>query len=208
MKRLTAAALLTLALVACDRDRAREGPLIGGDKHPASEPPTAAGESGRSIFREDIVQPEPIEAALEPLEATIGFAEGGSELSEDARDELAAVLESPQLEAGWPIVLRGHSDAGGAGDVNLRVSRQRAQAVRDWLIENGIEEERITVIAFGEQNPAEPNALPDGTPDEKGRAANRRVEISIANPSPPAEEEREPTIVEQLAQEAEADSER
>ena len=55
----------------------------------------------------------------------------------------------------------------------------RGLAVAKWLIDNGVDAERITVIAFGEQNPIEPNALPSGAANEAGRAANRRVEIEI-----------------------------
>ena len=64
----------------------------------------------------------------------------------------------------------------------MRASMARAEAVRDWLVENGADAERITTIAFGEQNPIEPNALPDGSPNEEGRAANRRVELTIDVP--------------------------
>ena len=48
-----------------------------------------------------------------------------------------------------------------------------------WLKDNGVDADRISLIVFGEQNPIEPNALPDGTPNAIGRAANRRVEIEI-----------------------------
>ena len=80
----------------------------------------------------------------------------------------------------------------------MRASQERAEAVRDWMIENGIADERITIIAFGEQNPAAPNALPDGSPNEEGRAANRRVEIEVAT-SEPAPPEKAPTLAESLA---------
>ena len=69
------------------------------------------------------------------------------------------------MAEGGEIILRGHSDSGGSDDGNLRASQARAEAVRDWLVDNGIDSERITVIAFGEQNPAAPNALPDGSPN-------------------------------------------
>jgi OOP family OmpA-OmpF porin len=68
----------------------------------------------------------------------------------------------------------------------LRAGLERAEAVRDWLIEMGVAEDRSEVLTFGEQNPIEPNALPDGTPNEEGRAANRRVEILITAPAQPA----------------------
>jgi OOP family OmpA-OmpF porin len=47
-----------------------------------------------------------------------------------------------------------------------------------------VAEDRIEIVAFGEQNPVAPNALPDGTPNDEGRAKNRRVEIRVAPPNP------------------------
>ncbi|MBX7482350.1 OmpA family protein [Qipengyuania qiaonensis] len=152
----------------------------------------------RSIFRPEF-QVEPIEE-LRPsgsLETRILFPEG-AELTEDARAELATVLASPQIAAGYTIVLRGHSDSGGNDEVNMRVSLARAEAVRDWLVENGVAPDRISVIAFGEQNPASPNALPDGSPDEDGRAVNRRVEIEVRSFDQAARDSR-PTLAESLA---------
>lgn len=132
-----------------------------------------------SILRPDIEQVEAPPPPLKNLEVTVGFPEGGSELDDAAQAKLREILESEQIGLNGEITLGGHSDAGGSGSVNERASRARAEAVRDWLVENGIEEDRIEIIAFGEQNPVEPNALPDGSPNEEGRAANRRVEISI-----------------------------
>ncbi len=68
--------------------------------------------------------------------------------------------------------------------------------------ERGIAETRIEVIALGEQNPIEPNALPDGAPNEAGRAANRRVELSVLVPEndPAAKPTGEPaTLVDELS---------
>ena len=180
-----------LALAACDRATDTEqGATDKGDP--------------KSIFRPEF-QVEPIEALQESgkLETRVLFVEG-VELTEEARAELATVIASPQVTKGGRIILRGHSDSGGNDEANLRASQERAETVRTWMIENGVAEERITVIAFGEQNPAEPNASPDGTPNEAGRAANRRVEIEVAAPDGEATEEA-PTLAETLASGQEED---
>ena len=70
------------------------------------------------------------------------------------------------------------------------------------MIDNGVAQERIVIIAFGEQNPVAPNALPDGTPNEAGRATNRRVEIEVSVPVQPASA-KEPTLAESIASSAE-----
>ena len=173
----------------------------------SEQPPTTPeepAEGKRSIFRPEF-QVEPIDSLSPPesLETRIIFPDG-AQLSQEARAELATVLASPQVTGGGAIVLRGHSDSGGSDDANMRASRARAEAVRDWLVENGVEASRISVIAFGEQNPAAPNALPDGSPNEEGRLANRRVEIEVYTAEQPAEVEK-PTLAESLATETEDD---
>lgn len=162
----------TLALAACSNDAPTPDPT----------PTPTGGETPVSILRPDVEQPPQIDEMMK-LETRISFADGGSELSEEALAELATVRESPQLAEGGPIELRGHSDAGGSDDANMRASTARAEAVKEWLVEMGVAEDRITIIAFGEQNPVEPNALPDGSPNEKGRAANRRVDVTVRLPT-------------------------
>lgn len=133
-----------------------------------------------SIFGPEAGVPEPeAETAPEPLKVTIGFPDSGAVLDADAVAELEKALGSEQLRGTNRIALRAHSDAGGADAANLDASEQRGLAVAAWLIKRGISEHRIEVIAFGEQNPVQPNALPDGSPNEIGRAANRRVEMVI-----------------------------
>lgn len=177
--------------------------MLGGcDDTPADvQDDDSAGET-RSIFRPEF-QVEPIEEFTElgSLETRILFAEG-ADLTQAAQAELATVLASPQMAGGGPITLRGHSDSGGSDTGNLRASQARAEAVRAWLIENGVAEERISVIAFGEQNPVAPNALPDGSPNEEGRAANRRVEIEVRGDAKPMPA-KQPTLAESLASAAE-----
>lgn len=168
-----AGAALLLPLAGCDRQETPPEPVA-----------TESAPQPTSIMRDDLddsVLPAP-EPQLAPLDARISFSDGGSELSESATAELASILRSPQIAEGGPILLRAHSDSGGSGEVNMRASRRRGEAVRDYLVENGVDPERITIIAFGEQNPLQPNALPDGTPNEPGRAANRRVDLLIALP--------------------------
>jgi len=188
-----------LALAACERtgDPApdEEEPVTSAE--PLSDPATPEGEEPvASIIRSDVAADPVVDLPPEPLEMTIAFPEG-AELTETARRRLADVLESEALAEGWPIVLRGHSDAAGSDEVNLRASRRRAEAVARWLVERGVDEERIRVIAFGEQNPVAPNADPQGEPDEAGRAQNRRVELAI---EPPAGE---PTAREALVEQGE-----
>ena len=162
----------------------------------APDPEATPSDGPRSIFQEDGGEPVLPALSLPPLVTTLSFADGTAELTEAVRAELATIVVSPQVEAGGPIVLRGHSDAGGDNEASLEASQARAEAVRDFLVEAGIAAERIEVIAFGAQNPIEPNALPDGTPNEEGRAANRRVEVTVETGR---KAERERTLIESLS---------
>ncbi|KLE32215.1 hypothetical protein AAW01_08875 [Aurantiacibacter gangjinensis] len=137
-------------------------------------------------MREDVEEeaaaasPQPEEPA-EPVEITLSFPDG-PEISQAAERRLIGLLQEDAMDEDWPVILAGHTDSGGNDAANLRASRSRAEAVAAWLVERGVDNDRIEVIAFGEQNPLAPNALPDGTPNEEGRRQNRRVEITIAPP--------------------------
>ena len=71
------------------------------------------------------------------------------------------------------VELEGHADAVGRETTNLRLSAKRAAAVKDYLVQQGIEASRISVQGFGGIKP-----VADGK-TEAGRARNRRVEIKV-----------------------------
>ena len=143
--------------------------------------PTPAPE-GKSIIRpeaEPILEPTP--PPLEPIEQDVQFPKG-STLDAAATAALDTLIAEPAFQAGGPITLRGHTDSQGADRANLRTSQRRAEAVRDYLVAKGVAADRITVIALGETRPVAPNANPDGSDNEAGRARNRRVGIAVALP--------------------------
>ena len=85
-------------------------------------------------------------------------------------DKLTALLKSnPTLR----IELGGHTDNVGADAANLTLSDQRAQAVRDFVIAQGIDASRITAKGYGETKPVATNDT------EEGRALNRRTEVTV-----------------------------
>ncbi|MBA4168117.1 MAG: OmpA family protein, partial [Chitinophagaceae bacterium] len=71
------------------------------------------------------------------------------------------------------ITIEGHTDATGKPEANKSLSLKRAEAVKLYLVQNGIEEVRLTAIGFGSEKPLESNKTPEG------RAKNRRVEIRL-----------------------------
>ncbi len=69
------------------------------------------------------------------------------------------------------VEIQGHTDSRGNDRYNLRLSQQRAEAVREYLIQQGVDPVRMTAQGFGETSPIETNQT------TSGRAANRRVEF-------------------------------
>lgn len=88
-------------------------------------------------------------------------------------DEIAAVIVAhPEL---LKIRIEGHTDDVGNDVYNLKLSQQRADAVRQALVERGVEVWRLDAVGFGEMRPIEANET------EEGRAVNRRVEFIIVD---------------------------
>src|SRR5437868_6235459 len=74
------------------------------------------------------------------------------------------------------ISVEGHTDAIGSHDSNQRLSEQRADGVRNYLVDQWVNGERITSVGFGETRPKASNDTPEG------RQLNRRVELHITMP--------------------------
>ncbi|MDG2344183.1 MAG: OmpA family protein [Flavobacteriales bacterium] len=73
------------------------------------------------------------------------------------------------------VEIRGHTDNVGSESINLTLSKNRAESVRKYLIEKGIDPKRISAKGFGESNPIESNDT------EEGRQKNRRTELIVKN---------------------------
>jgi outer membrane protein OmpA-like peptidoglycan-associated protein len=85
------------------------------------------------------------------------------------RDQIADSLKSKEQ----PIVVYGFTDNVGAHDMNMGLSQNRAQTVRDYLVSKGIPQDLVTAQGKGPDDP-----IADNTSIE-GRAQNRRVEIVV-----------------------------
>lgn len=191
---IAAGAVLAMTLSACElrREGGEEEPAADGEEPsmatpaPSASPepdPSASASPAASIIREGATPAtlENLQPEAEPINLTLPFPDG-TDINAAVERRLAGLMQEPAIDEDWPVILSGHTDSGGNDQANLRASRARAEAVAAWLVERGVDDARIEVIAFGEQNPLQPNALPDGTPNEDGRRANRRVEIRIAPP--------------------------
>ena len=178
MTRLIIYPLTLLALSGCtDRD------TQGNDANDNAMPSNQTQSVFRDEVRNEIEEPLDEEA---PLRLTVAFPEGGSELDAAAVEALSAFLSPAWVSGDAPVHLWGHSDTVGSDAQNFEAGEARARAVADYLEANGVRPERITIISLGEGNPTEPNYLPDGSDNEAGQRANRRVEIVVGDETLPA----------------------
>jgi outer membrane protein OmpA-like peptidoglycan-associated protein len=104
------------------------------------------------------------------------FPSGGTTLSPTARQSLDRVAEAlgAQLSESQ-IVIEGHTDARGSDQRNQQLSQQRAEAVRDYLVQRGVDTQRLAAVGRGEASPIADNE------SAEGRATNRRVEIVVSS---------------------------
>lgn len=93
------------------------------------------------------------------------------ERSHSLLDEVADVIaHHPYIEL---VQIEGHTDAQGNDDYNKKLSQERADEVRKYLIQQGIHPDRLRAVGFGEEQPIDSNET------DEGRANNRRVVFNI-----------------------------
>lgn len=107
------------------------------------------------------------------------FASGQSSLRAEARSNLQRVVEFVNAYPGQQVLIEGHTDSQGSANLNQVLSQKRAEAVRDALIQDGVDGSRLSALGVGEDRPVADNATEDG------RARNRRVEIVVQGAGAP-----------------------
>jgi outer membrane protein OmpA-like peptidoglycan-associated protein len=102
------------------------------------------------------------------------FDVGRFNLRQEAREKLARfsgiVLAYPSLR----ITVEGHTDSTGSDELNQRLSEQRANEVRNYLISQGLPSDLISSEGFGKHMPIADNST------AAGRQQNRRVELIVS----------------------------
>ncbi len=111
------------------------------------------------------------------LNGSVLFATGKSELLPTAKERLAEVAVAlKDAKPDQVFTVEGHTDSVGSDIDNQKLSQARAEAVRAFLVSQGVASDRITAVGQGEARPIADNNSPEG------RANNRRVEIVIGAP--------------------------
>jgi outer membrane protein OmpA-like peptidoglycan-associated protein len=102
------------------------------------------------------------------------FKTGSFELLPGARERLAKISGIIVAHPGLHLEVEGHTDSVGGDDYNQKLSENRAQAVRDYLVQQGIADNTIVFRGLGKNQPVATNDTPDG------RQQNRRVELVLS----------------------------
>jgi OOP family OmpA-OmpF porin len=101
----------------------------------------------------------------------VNFASGKADIlpgSTSVLDEVAAILKA---DGSIRAEIQGHTDSQGAAGYNQDLSERRANSVREYLIQKGVNASQLTAKGYGESSPVADNST------EIGRLQNRRVEL-------------------------------
>jgi adhesin transport system outer membrane protein len=116
-------------------------------------------------------------AAVAPTKVSLAadtlFDFGKSNLKADGLagiDKLLASIKGVQLDV---VIAVGHTDSVGSDEYNNRLSLARAESVKAYMVEKGIDVKRVRAVGKGESQPVADNAT------KEGRAKNRRVDIEV-----------------------------
>lgn len=101
------------------------------------------------------------------------FSGGNTELSPASKTYLDSITPALLNAKNFRFEVSGHTDSIGEDERNQKVSQLRAEAVSNYLVSQGINEERLKPVGYGSAQPIAENSTPEG------RAANRRVELKI-----------------------------
>ncbi|GJQ49108.1 exported protein [Candidatus Kuenenia stuttgartiensis] len=131
---------------------------------------------GDGVYDEDDECPDTPEGAIVDSRGCwvvkgIAFEYKKWDIKEEFESNLTNIVDVLEKNPDLQIRIEGHTDNIGSMKYNIDLSQKRALAVKDYLVEKGIHESRISTTGFGFKHPIAPNVT------EEGRALNRRAEI-------------------------------
>ena len=101
------------------------------------------------------------------------FETGSAQLTENSEAILDDVAKELKRYPDLMIEIQAYTDSRGSDALNQRISEDRAQSVRTYLVEKGVSADKLSAKGYGEANPVASNDTAEG------RAQNRRVELAV-----------------------------
>ena len=156
-------------------DRDRDGVADADDRCPDEPGPKENGGCPRQqtliVVRKDRIE----------LKQQIHFTPNRDIILKGSFPVLRQVARAMKDAPGVVVRIEGHTDDVGTRNRNLKLSQRRAEAVKDFLVKHGVMRARMISEGYGQTRPIAPNT------NRAGRAANRRVEFRIVEPTLPQE---------------------
>jgi peptidoglycan-associated lipoprotein len=179
LRQVAALALVALAAGAC---RKKEAPVVT----PAPAVDSTAIRAAEQARRDSIAAAErarqeaeeraraaAVARAREALSNVIYFDYDSEQLTAESEDRLRTKATLLRANPSLQLRVEGHADARGSTEYNLALAQRRAETVRNFLANYGIEGERIQTLSYGEERPAV-----EGD-DDSAYALNRRAEFAL-----------------------------
>ncbi len=116
---------------------------------------------------------EEVQKTLNEYAKTILFDSGKSSIKSESNKVLGDIIAILKEYPNAKFTVEGHTDSVGSAKLNQRLSDSRANAVKTYLTENGIDQFRLSAVGYGEDRPIASNKT------RAGRSENRRVEINL-----------------------------
>lgn len=164
---------LTLILASCAKKRTEPLPP-GATKVEVKEDPVDWGKKKTGPTEAEIRAQQMAQAKVE-LSNVIYFDFDSSALSERSREVLSAKADILKRYTELTLVVEGYCDERGTVEYNLALGERRARVAYDYLVILGISPDRLSIVSFGEENPAVMGS------SEEAWAQNRRDQFRIFN---------------------------
>ena len=149
------------------KDGDKDGVTDDKDRCPSTPAGVTVDEEGCQVLFEESKKTLILEG--------VNFETGKSTLTPESQTILNGVAEALVANEEVKVQVSGHTDNTGSLALNRRLSKARAEAVRQYLVEKGVAADRLTSAGFGPDRPVASNRTAEG------RAQNRRVELTRLN---------------------------
>ena len=165
MRYLVITALMSSLILGCSSSPKKDGDAAAGGQAGGSDQRFGADTSGGASG-------DPLTDPNSPLSQRVVYFEfNSSEVSAEDRSIISAHAGHLANNANVAIILEGHADERGSREYNIALGERRAKAIQQLMLLQGVAQNQIQVISFGEERPV---ALGH---EEESWSLNRRVEI-------------------------------